>query len=162
MLQNRRLWWYLLSLGTLTVHPWRAGPDCGKFIYLRRAVPFILVWKSVMTCIRKWRSDQCWVHREWTYHFRNCGVLKESNLETKKKLQIIMQIRILFQSFIRGIKLWKYYGSIITSSPMQRRLNSGNLLIQGVPPICWQLRSKFWKLKNHKCQKVSPVLKFLN
>ena len=19
--------------GTLTVHPWRAGPDCGKFIY---------------------------------------------------------------------------------------------------------------------------------
>ena len=20
--------------GTLTVHPWRAGPDCGKFIYL--------------------------------------------------------------------------------------------------------------------------------
>ena len=21
--------------------------------------------------------------------------------------------------------------------------------VQGVPPICWQLRSKFWKLKNH-------------
>ena len=34
--------------------------------------------------------------------------------------------------------------------------------IQGVPPICWQLRTKFWKLKNHICQKVSPVLKFLN
>ena len=35
-------------------------------------------------------------------------------------------------------------------------------LIQGVPPICLQLRTKFWKLKNHICQKISPVLKFLN
>ena len=33
--------------------------------------------------------------------------------------------------------------------------------IQGVPPICWQVRTKFWKLKNHICQKVRPVLKFL-
>ena len=33
--------------------------------------------------------------------------------------------------------------------------------IQGVPLICWQLRTKFWKLKNHICQKVSPVLKSL-
>ena len=24
-----------LGTGTLTVHPWRAGPDCGKFIYLK-------------------------------------------------------------------------------------------------------------------------------
>ena len=23
-----------LGAGTLTVHSWRAGPDCGKFIYL--------------------------------------------------------------------------------------------------------------------------------
>ena len=28
-------------------------------------------------------------------------------------------------------------------------------LLQGVPSICWQLRTKFWKLKNHICQKVS-------
>ena len=34
--------------------------------------------------------------------------------------------------------------------------------IQGVPSICWQLRTKFWKLKNHICQKVRPVLKSLN
>ena len=34
--------------------------------------------------------------------------------------------------------------------------------IQGVPSICWQLRTKFWKLKNHICQKVSRILKFLN
>ena len=25
--------------GTLTVHPWRAGPDCGKFIYFKKGVP---------------------------------------------------------------------------------------------------------------------------
>ena len=36
------------------------------------------------------------------------------------------------------------------------------LVIQGVPSICWQLQTKFWKLKNHLCQKVRPVLKFLN
>ena len=36
------------------------------------------------------------------------------------------------------------------------------VLVQGVPPICWQLRTKFWKLKNHICQKVSPFLKSLN
>ena len=35
-------------------------------------------------------------------------------------------------------------------------------LIQGVPPKGWQHRTKFWKLKNHICQKVSPVLKSLN
>ena len=34
--------------------------------------------------------------------------------------------------------------------------------IQGVPPICLQLRTKSWKLKNHICQKISPVLKSLN
>ena len=34
--------------------------------------------------------------------------------------------------------------------------------IQGVPPICLQLRTKFRKLKNHISQKVSHVLKFLN
>ena len=34
--------------------------------------------------------------------------------------------------------------------------------IQTVPLICWQLRTKFWKLKHHICQKMSPVLKFLN
>ena len=34
--------------------------------------------------------------------------------------------------------------------------------IQGVPPIGWQLRTKFWKLKNHIYQKVSLVLNFLN
>ena len=34
--------------------------------------------------------------------------------------------------------------------------------IQGVPPICWQLRTKFWKLKNHICQRIRFVLKFLN
>ena len=28
-----------LGTGTLTVHPWRAGPDCGKFIYL-----FMMIW----------------------------------------------------------------------------------------------------------------------
>ena len=33
--------------------------------------------------------------------------------------------------------------------------------IQGVPLICWQLQTKFWKLKNHICQKVSHVFKFL-
>jgi hypothetical protein len=26
----------------------------------------------------------------------------------------------------------------------------------------YEIRSRFWKLKNHKCQKVSPVLKSLN
>ena len=25
-----------LGTGTLTVHPWRAGPDCGKFIFIFR------------------------------------------------------------------------------------------------------------------------------
>ena len=35
-------------------------------------------------------------------------------------------------------------------------------VVQGVPPICWQLRTKIWKLKHHICQKISPVLKFLN
>ena len=34
--------------------------------------------------------------------------------------------------------------------------------LQGVPPKGWQHRTKFWKLKNHICQKVSPVLKSLN
>ena len=33
--------------------------------------------------------------------------------------------------------------------------------LQGVPPICWQVQTKFWKLKNYMSQKVSPVLKFL-
>ena len=37
-----------------------------------------------------------------------------------------------------------------------------NIYIQGVPPICWQIWTKFWKLKNHICQKVSPVLKSLH
>ena len=36
------------------------------------------------------------------------------------------------------------------------------MLLQGVPLICLQLRTKSWKLKNHICQKVSPVLKSLN
>ena len=36
------------------------------------------------------------------------------------------------------------------------------MLLQGVPPICLQLRTKSWKLKNHIRQKISPVLKFLN
>ena len=35
-------------------------------------------------------------------------------------------------------------------------------VVQGVPPICWQVQTKFWKLKNHICQKVSPVLKSSN
>ena len=35
-------------------------------------------------------------------------------------------------------------------------------ILQVVPPKGWQLRTKFWKLKNHIWQKVSPVLKFLN
>ena len=35
-------------------------------------------------------------------------------------------------------------------------------VVQGVPPICWQLRTKIWKLKHHICQKISPVLKLLN
>lgn len=44
--------------GTLTVHPWRAGPDCGKFIYNWRLISeknptytFILIWKFFLpTC----------------------------------------------------------------------------------------------------------------
>ena len=36
------------------------------------------------------------------------------------------------------------------------------LYIQGVPSICWQLRTKFWKSKNHICQKVRSVFKSLN
>ena len=30
------------------------------------------------------------------------------------------------------------------------------MILQGVPRTCWQLRTKFWKLKNHICLKVSP------
>ena len=37
-----------------------------------------------------------------------------------------------------------------------------HIVVQGVPPICLQLRTKSWKLKNHIRQKISPVLKFLN
>ena len=35
------------------------------------------------------------------------------------------------------------------------------IYIQGVPPICWQLRTQFSISYNHLCQKVRPVLKFL-
>ena len=41
-------------------------------------------------------------------------------------------------------------------------LHVNHCYIQGVPPKGWQLRTKFWKLKNHIWQKVSPVLKSLN
>ena len=29
-----------LGTGTLTVHPWRAGPDCGKLLYSEKTTKF--------------------------------------------------------------------------------------------------------------------------
>ena len=39
-----------LGTGTLTVHPWRAGPACGKLLYIRckrQSKPNLHQWQSV-------------------------------------------------------------------------------------------------------------------
>ena len=70
----------------------------------------------------------------------------------------------------KSCRLWYPHPTLFMDGPLYENDGLGPPLnicceflwfIQGVPPICWQLRTKFWKLKNHICQKVSPVLKFL-
>ena len=65
--------------------------------------------------------------------------------------------------YISLISLWPFqriWASIMTLKSKEKLLLKW--LLQGVPPKGWQLRTKFWKLKNHIWQKVSPVLKSLN
>ena len=68
-------------------------------------------------------------------------------------------------------QFWNFRQSLMSSSKIILEITLYNYIIitslhyiyiiQGVPPICWQLRTKFWKLKNHICQKVTPDLKSL-
>ena len=60
----------LTQAGTITVHPWRAGPDCGKFIYHIKCNECIQGTKYVHQDLSKkfvlWiysskKSDICWI-----------------------------------------------------------------------------------------------------
>ena len=80
---------------------------------------------------------------------------------------------LLYRRYVHYIRRYLVKNTTVVelhATPLVNCISNSNALcdsrelcyIQGVPPICWQLRSKFWKLKNHICLKVSPVLKSSN
>ena len=106
--------------------------------------------------------------------FSSVYPIENSNFTSyKAKCKIKSSLKIIFMSmFMKAIK--KPVASSETDNCLIIAKNRTfrfrcmynvlvmNLHLKSVPPKCWQLRTKFWKLKNHIWQKVSPVFKFLN
>ena len=59
---------------------------------------------------------------------------------------------VLLSGWLQLTLWWCVYVAV----HMNEQVHKKKYHVQGVPPICWQLRAKFWKSKNHICQKVNP------
>ena len=98
--------------------------------------------------------DQCSLVSLWKFFIKFCL--------PGERFMYCSGVLIIKQQVNKEVKICNQYlkRSWVGSWNVCNTMTSIN--IQGVPSIWKHVRTKFWKLKNPICQKVSPVLKSLN
>ena len=139
-------WWDLVVSRLIILHIWKFLVFLKIRNNLNDLIAFLVIWTLTrLTCIIEWDLV--------LYGNMGCRVFK-------KMIQNFGWILFKKQFIMPVLSL--FFAGIVVFTVNDLLYSELAWFWICVPSICWQLRTKFWKLKNHICQKVRSVLKSLN